>query len=112
MNSLAVLHEMNGYMEKSREKSIDFYFGTFFTYCFAEESAEKVNQICADYNIDLDEDSETPASQSRNEACDFDDEIDLDDIIGTYQTLLQLTFLILLFSLNRRRQRRRVRVIG
>jgi len=41
-----------------------------------------VNQICSDYNIDLDDDSETPGSQSRNDGFDMDDEIDLDDVIG------------------------------
>lgn len=87
MNSLAVLHEMNGYMEKSRETQYTFtilYFLECNSYCFVEESMATVNQICSDYNIDLDDDSETPASQSRNDAFDLDDEIDLDDIIGTY----------------------------
>ncbi|EFX69074.1 hypothetical protein DAPPUDRAFT_62661, partial [Daphnia pulex] len=65
LNSLAVLHEMNGYMEKS------------------QESTAAVNQICSDYNIDLDDDSETPGSQSRNDGFDLDDEIDLDDVVDS-----------------------------
>jgi hypothetical protein len=44
-----------------------------------------VNQICSDYHIDLDDDSETPGSQSRNDGFDLDDEIDLDDVVGMYR---------------------------
>ncbi|XP_057368859.1 tonsoku-like protein [Daphnia carinata] len=63
LNSLAVLHEMNGYIEKS------------------QEAMASVNQICSDHNIDLDDESEAPESQTiRNNLFDFEDEIDLDEI--------------------------------
>ena len=43
-----------------------------------------VNKICSDYDIDLDEDSETsPSQSSRNDlGADEDDAIDLEDLIG------------------------------
>lgn len=45
----------------------------------------EVNKICADYNIDLDEDSETsPSQNSRNDVMDEDDAIDLEDLIGNF----------------------------
>ena len=83
-----------------RNQLLNFYFYLCYSYCSVEELTATVNQICSDYNIDLDDDSETPASQSRNDAFDLDDEIDLDDIIGNVQILIQLIFQILLFSLK------------
>lgn len=42
-----------------------------------------VNQICADNNIDLDDESDAPASQTtRSDSFDLDDEIDLEEFIG------------------------------
>lgn len=67
LNSLAVLQDTNGYKEKS------------------EITMAEVNKICADYNIDLDEDSETsPSQNSRNDVMDEDDAIDLEDLIGDF----------------------------
>jgi hypothetical protein len=67
-----------------RNHLIHFYCAIRYS-CFVEESTAAVNQICSDYNIDLDDDSETPGSQSRNDGFDLDDEIDLDDVVGMYR---------------------------
>lgn len=42
-----------------------------------------VNKICADYHIDLDDESEAPASQTtRSDVFFEEEEIDLQDVIG------------------------------
>ena len=87
LNSLAVLQEMNGYLEKSREKITNFNFtvGMICVLFNQEESMASVNQICADYNIDLDDESEAPASQTtRSDSFDMGDEIDLEEFIGIW----------------------------
>lgn len=53
---------------------------------FLEEAMASVNQICSDHNIDLDDESEAPESQTiRNNLFDFEDEIDLDEICGMFR---------------------------
>lgn len=42
-----------------------------------------VNKICADHNIDLDDESDAPASQtSRSDPFLEEEEVDLQDVIG------------------------------
>lgn len=117
LNSLAVLQEANGYPEISSTiqntcllNSSAYYLNKFLD-LLSEENMEKVNQLCSEYGIDLDDDSESSPSQNhRNDSSD--EEIDLDELIGTPLTesfnfnAIIKTFLARLY---RRRQRRRRR---
>lgn len=61
-----------------------------------------VNKICADHNIDLDDESDAPASQtSRSDPFFEEDEIDLQDVIGIgISEFYFCTALVLVFYLT------------
>ena len=58
-----------------------------------EESMARVQQICADHSIDLDDESDAPASQTTRNDDDplfGDNNFDLDDIIGKHAIIHSL----------------------
>lgn len=86
LNSLAVLQEMNGLMEKSRRfrVALSSCIVSMYNQPFPiEDSMAAVNRLCADHDIDLDEDSDiSPSQTGKNDLGDEDDVIDLDELIG------------------------------